>query len=1454
MAQHQSRSEIIVGGRTDSTFFQMMNNVNDFGMQLTHLTEGLRQFGSDALEVYRKYEDGMLETRSVLYKKYGAGELNKVMSELEKSAQKWAQTTIFHTDDVANAMAEAAHAGWDYEKILEGIPSAMLIAQAGGLELSDSVDMLAKMLAATGTAFSDSGKFIDQWARSSDLVATDIGEMGEAFLRLGAAAQFTDSNEELFTMLAVLAQVGTTGSNAGTAVRNMMVRLIAPTEKAAAAMEELGISDDEVAEAFEGLDAASAAAYERLKEFGFDPYDEHGNLKGFIEIFTDLNAAIEELPDEQEQNKILSAIFPTRTLAYAKAMLAAVKDGSIFSIYDAIYGDSEGYAQGKSDILMSGITGDLEILASKWEETKRRIGESMSMDVSWGAAFLGSLLDKINNMDPILLDALVGAFEALAVAGPMLTVGAGGFGKLAGLVASHPYATMILLAAMSVTALAKAMGELEQQTFENQFGEMDLDTDALLAYVNTVNEKFTSAYSSVNTYKEALEEATTKYQEASSALSGKLTTAMITGSELTKEDVAELKNLGQRMGAELINGINSAFDASTEYRLALMGDDAFNDPTMAAVAISMKRLKDDMVEAAGSLGDELGAAMDAAFEDGIITGEELNIIRRKMDAYNQAMAEMRAIEERAEVITQMRKAQSVSWDSYADFMTQSNAKFDQTEAELEEQYQNMTAWDQAYMEALIEGEYINELTGEAWTEADMNAALLEYEKNHAEEMARARAQRKEVEEAAFEALMQGYDGYDAYKEMEEEYRKRHWDEGGSFLGKTREERTNAYLDYLINSAFDLENFDPNTQEAYAPYNEAQEKINSLKTMSDFLTGLYMHGQGVFGEEKLNEIWGMKEFYNALYESGNAKVYAANTAWLNNPKYNQMLDRIAEENSLGTEAWTDAADAVVEPIVDFFFGTLASAEEYTEDELAAMAGKSNPFADVGKGAGTGSLLGLLTSGLYDYYTEGLNGKIPGTLGGTGAFASGLLAAILSGGGMLNAGGIGGIPFQSKLAQLMGTGNPYINGLQYLVSTGARGALGLPAYNEGGFSTRSIVFGEGGRYSDEQLAQTRSEASGLLTGMWRLFSTTAEAEEYAEEQIARMAHEYTPEELAAMQAEYGGKYGKANGIWAMFGMPNPFARAGEGTGTGSLLGLLTSGLFNYYTEGLNGKIPGTLGGTGVFASGLLAAILSGGGMLNAGGIGGIPFQGKLAQLMGTGNPYLNGLQYLVSTGARGAFGLPAYNEGGFSTSSIVFGDAGEYAEEQMAEMQEAADAGIEIELLPTPDGKQTAQVFIEDAQAMLTSKPGKWQITPIMMGGGGGGGRGGGGGGLGTLFGASGGGLMYLPTELQYAEGGRATTASIFGENGAEWAIPEEHSTRTAALLDAARRASGFTWGEILAAYGGLNAGGGSGGQLVYSPTIYAGDARGVKEALAADKARLDKWWRDKERRDSLEVYA
>ena len=108
---------------------------------------------------------------------------------------------------------------------------------------------------------------------------------------------------------------------------------------------------------------------------------------------------------------------------------------------------------------------------------------------------------------------------------------------------------------------------------------------------------------------------------------------------------------------------------------------------------------------------------------------------------------------------------------------------------------------------------------------------------------------------------------------------------------------------------------------------------------------------------------------------------------------------------------------------------------------------------------------------------------------------------------------------------------------------------------------------------------------------------------------------------------------------------------------------------------------------------------------------------------------------------------------------------------------------------------------------------------------------------------------------FGSGGRATSASVFAEEGPEWAIPEAHTERTAELLNAARAASGFTWPDLLSRFGGLNANAkNTPTTLVYSPTINAQDATGVEQVLREDKNRLDKWFEEKKMHDEVEVYS
>lgn len=160
---------------------------------------------------------------------------------------------------------------------------------------------------------------------------------------------------------------------------------------------------------------------------------------------------------------------------------------------------------------------------------------------------------------------------------------------------------------------------------------------------------------------------------------------------------------------------------------------------------------------------------------------------------------------------------------------------------------------------------------------------------------------------------------------------------------------------------------------------------------------------------------------------------------------------------------------------------------------------------------------------------------------------------------------------------------------------------------------------------------------------------------------------------------------------------------------------------------------------------------------------------------------------------------------------------------------------------PDDTALTAAFVYNQQAYLDANPGRWKLY------------------IDQLNRTSGitnpaGGRVGGDLMMMYAEGGYADKPSIFGEAGGEWAIPEQHTQNTAELLDKARQGSGFTWPELIARNGGLNAKQSRAGtKFIYSPVIHANDARGVEDVLMRDKERLDRWWEEKHLKEDIGVY-
>lgn len=693
-------TNIVINAKTGNGFSQVGATLTELGSLVNGMSQQLISFGRESIEVYRDYEKSMRDAEVALSTTYGRStkELAGVMSQLDTQATEWAASTIFHTDDVANAISEAAHAGWDYEQIMAGIPAAMQLAQAGSLDLSEAVNYIVKSTSAAGVEFENVGDFIDLWAYAANSSASTIGEFGDAMLRMGSTMRFAANPEELMTLIAVTANAGQVGSEAGTLIRNSMMRLVAPTKKAKEVMAELGATSEETA----GLigDEGLLAANERLAQYGFSVYDQNGDLKNVLDIYRELYMALGEVAGgfdnidrNQDALEILGSIFPTRTITEALTLLRGAAD-EYDGLYDAMQsGAAEGYGAYAAATMMDTLDGRIETFNSKVERLKQLVGESLSGQVGDVLGILGGFVDKLAGLDDGVFDGLVNAMEVFAAAGPGLLTAGGAF-RLLGILLSNPAMGLGALG-MAGIAVARFAQTLHEAEIEDAFGSLTID-QSVLEPIRQMAGEFDAAYQAVDQYRAKVDEAVSSYQTASSSLSSTLMESMLKDAELTPADRSALYRLAGDMHTALIEGIEASKGASDSYWTTLFGGE--DSETLSNLLDINDSAYQDAISEASSLSAQLRAALSSAFADGHVSPEELQNIQNYMREYNDAVAKAAADAANEEAQVQMQKllnqGQDASLESLTEISGQMREVRDGVLAQMEEDFQNEYAKQQ----------------------------------------------------------------------------------------------------------------------------------------------------------------------------------------------------------------------------------------------------------------------------------------------------------------------------------------------------------------------------------------------------------------------------------------------------------------------------------------------------------------------------------------------------------------------------------------------------------------------------------------------------------------------------------------------------------------------------------------------------------------------------------------
>ncbi len=648
MASQTLQTIIAINAKAGSGFSEVGATLTELGSLVNGMSQQLIDFGKESVDVYRDYEKSMKDAEVALSTTYGRNtkELSTVMDGLNASATQWAASTIFHTDDVANAISEAAHAGWDYDQIMSGIPAAMELAQAGSLDLSEAVNYIVKSTNAAGVGFEDLGGFIDLWTYAANSSSSTIGEFGDAMLRMGSTMRFTDSTEELMTLIAVTANAGSVGSEAGTMIRNSIMRLAAPTDKANEVLADLGATSEETAELLN--DDALAAANARLAAQGFSAYDQEGNLKPVLDIYRDLyvalgevNGGFEDLDKNEDVVNILHDVFQNRSLTEALTLLRGASEG-----YDDLYekmtsGDAEGYGEYAAATMMDSLDGRIETFESKVERLKQIVGGSISDELSQFLSGFGGIIDDLSGLDTGVIDALVGAAEVLAGAGPALMLTGGAFRLIGTVFSSGTLA--VGLSTLAALAAAVAASRIAEQNYTEAFGNLSLDSTTLTTAVSEVATAFDEAYSDVNNFNTALQTSFEQFQTSSGDFKESLIGKMVTGSKLTPADIADLRSLGSDMIDAVEEGINNNYAGKmTSITQTIAGEDAdlenVDNPILDQIMDIMKQGYDQEIEEARQIGQNLRDAMTEAFKDGALTQEEVDGIQSIMDQQNELLA------------------------------------------------------------------------------------------------------------------------------------------------------------------------------------------------------------------------------------------------------------------------------------------------------------------------------------------------------------------------------------------------------------------------------------------------------------------------------------------------------------------------------------------------------------------------------------------------------------------------------------------------------------------------------------------------------------------------------------------------------------------------------------------------------------------------------------------------
>lgn len=388
------------------------------------VTAPIAALGGTAIKAGMDFESSMSKVQAI------SGSTAAEMKQLEAKAKEMGASTKFSASEAGDAMTYMAMAGWDAQKMMDGLPGILSLAAADGLDLATTTDIVTDAMTAFGLSADKVGGFADVLAATASSANTNVSMLGESFKYAApVAGAFGYTAEDTALGLGLMANAGIKASMAGTSMRQILTNLTGTLQ--------LNVGG--------------------MKNWIVECENADGTMVPLRDQFVNLREAFSEMTEaERAQNAemIAGKVGMSGLLAIMQA-----SEEDFNNLVDNI-DNSAGSAQRMADIMQDNVQGQLVILGSALEGTAiafyECIKEPLKEAIMWLSEFVSSLIPVIEENGELI--AILGGVAAAT--GPVLL----GVGKVISIITSLMNPVTLIIAGLA--ALGAALVQLYQENEE----------------------------------------------------------------------------------------------------------------------------------------------------------------------------------------------------------------------------------------------------------------------------------------------------------------------------------------------------------------------------------------------------------------------------------------------------------------------------------------------------------------------------------------------------------------------------------------------------------------------------------------------------------------------------------------------------------------------------------------------------------------------------------------------------------------------------------------------------------------------------------------------------------------------------------------------------------------------------------------------------------------------------